>query len=80
MRRFLDDRSHSPWLGNIDGMTTCRLGDGCTGTLGHGALGGRRDHPVVGGDQVPTGLQAPSGLGDSALKCSPPPTGPGSQP
>jgi hypothetical protein len=46
------------------GVAGASLGDGRLGPLGHGALGGRRDHAVLRGDQVPGRLAAPGRLGD----------------
>src|SRR5258705_499092 len=46
-------------LGHVDGVAAGRLADGGAGTFGHRALGGRWDHAVVGGDQVPARLGAP---------------------
>jgi DNA-binding CsgD family transcriptional regulator len=55
-------------LGQVDGVAGRRLGHGGAGPLGHGVLGGRRDHVVVGGDQVPAGLVAPGRLADRAAE------------
>ncbi len=49
-------------------MASRGLGDRGPGALGHGALGRRRDHVVVGGDQVPGRLGSPGRLGDRAAE------------
>ena len=49
-------------------MAAGGLGDDRLGSLGHGALGGRRDHVVVRGDQVPGRLAAPGRLGDRTVQ------------
>jgi len=53
---------------HVDGVTARCFGDGGSPALGHGALGGRRDHAVVGRDEVPTGSHPPGGLGHDAAE------------
>ena len=53
-------------LRDIDGVAAAGLGHLGAGALGHDALGRRRDHAVVGGDQVPARLGLPGRLGDRA--------------
>ena len=55
---------HRGRLGNVDRVTSRHLDDGRSRTPGHEALGGRWDHPVVGGNQVPARLRLPGRLAD----------------
>ncbi len=55
-------------LRDVDGVAAGDFADRGAGALGHGALGRRRDHPVIGGDQVPARLEPPPGLADGAAE------------
>src|SRR5260370_33725065 len=55
------DRS---WLRYVDGVASLDLNDRSTRALGHGTLGVRWNHPVLGGDQVPARLDPPRGFAD----------------
>src|SRR5229473_856621 len=54
------------WLRYIDGVAALDLNDRSTRALGHGTLGVRWNHLVLGGDQVPARLGPPRGLADRA--------------
>src|SRR6186713_2126530 len=49
-------------------MTALHLADGRTGALRHGALRLWRDHPVIGGDEVPAWLRPPRRLAHRAIE------------
>jgi hypothetical protein len=51
-------------LRHVHGVTARSLNYSRAGPLGHGALGGRRDHQVLGRDQVPAWLGSPRRLAD----------------
>src|SRR5882672_11447068 len=57
------------WLRHIDRVAARNLDDCRTGALGHETLGRRRNHLVLGGDQIPTGLGPPRRLTDRATEC-----------
>src|SRR6266853_2908206 len=54
------------WLRYVDGVTSLDLDDRSTRALGHGTLGVRWNHPVLGGDQVPARLGPPRRFADRA--------------
>src|SRR6266852_8401919 len=56
----------SSWLRYVDGVTSLDLNDRSTRALGHGTLGVRWNHLVLGGDQVPARLGPPRGFADRA--------------
>src|SRR5229473_2073617 len=56
----------SSWLRYVDGVTSLDLNDRSTRALGHGTLGVRWNHLVLGGDQVPARLGPPRGFADHA--------------
>src|SRR6266481_3173239 len=57
------DRS---WLRYVDRVASLDLNDRSTRALGHGTLGVRWNHPVLGGEQVPARLRPPRGFADRA--------------
>src|SRR6266576_2389264 len=54
------------WLRYVDGVASLDLNDRSTRALGHGTLGVRWNHLVLGGEQVPARLRPPRGLADRA--------------
>src|SRR6266480_327467 len=54
------------WLRYVDGVASLDLNDRSTRALGHGTLGVRWNHPVLGGEQVPARLRPPRGFADRA--------------
>src|SRR6266446_7441469 len=54
-----DQVRNGGWLRDVDRMAARHLDDGGAGALGHETLGGRRNHFVVGDDQIPTRLGPP---------------------
>ena len=50
--RLADHGGHDSRTRDEHGVTAGGLGDGRLGSVGHGALGDRRDHVVVRGDQT----------------------------
>src|SRR5215204_4964176 len=65
---LLDEFSHGCRLRHIDRMAARGLLNGRTRLLGHGALGGRGDHPVFSCDEVPAWLAPPCRLADRAAQ------------
>src|SRR5437762_412738 len=63
-----NQRRNGVWLRHIDSMTARNLDDCRTRALGHETLRRRRNHLVVGGDQIPTGLGPPCRLTDRAVQ------------
>src|SRR5689334_11718885 len=61
---------HSSWLRYVDGVTSLDLNDRSTRVLGHGTLGVRRNHSVLGGNEVPARLAPPRGFADLAANGS----------
>src|SRR5229473_254092 len=53
-----------PWLRHVDGVAALDLDDRGTRPLRHGTLGTRRDHLILGDNQVPAWLRLPRGLAD----------------
>src|SRR5260370_17576422 len=67
LRRSLFNKiCDSSWLRYVDGVTSLDLNDRSTRALGHGTLGVRWNHLVLGGDQVPARLGPPRGFADRA--------------
>src|SRR6266849_1297947 len=67
LRRSLFNKiCDSSWLRYVDGVTPLDLNDRSTRALGHGTLGIRWNHLVLGGDQVPARLGPPRGFADRA--------------
>src|SRR5713226_7390740 len=67
LRRGLFNKvCYSSWLRYVDGVTSLDLNDRSTRALGHGTLGVRWNHLVLGGDQVPARLGPPRGFADRA--------------
>src|SRR2546428_13128775 len=56
------------WLRNINRVAARNLDDCRASALGHKMLGRRRNHPVLGSDQVPTRLGLPRRLADRATE------------
>ena len=67
-RGLLDQVRYDLRLRDIDGVAGGDLADRGAGPVGHGPLGGRRDHPVFGGHEVPAGLGPPGRLADLAAQ------------
>src|SRR5829696_9973475 len=65
---LFDELSHGCRLRHIDRMAASGLLNARTRSLGHRALGGRGDHPVFGGDEVPARLAPPCRLADRAAQ------------
>jgi hypothetical protein len=63
---LFDKLCDSPRLRYIDGVAALDLNDRGTRPLGHGTLGVRWDHLVLGGYQVPARLGPPRGFADRA--------------
>src|SRR5262249_23347573 len=63
---LLDQVGYDLRLRDIDGAAGGDLADRGAGPVGHGPPGGRRDHPVFGGDEAPAGLDPPGRLADLA--------------
>ncbi len=57
-----------PGLRDVDRVAARLFGDGRPGSLCHGPLQWRRDHPVIGRHQVPVRLAAPSRLTHLAIE------------
>src|SRR5260370_18191952 len=67
LRRSLFNKiCDSSWLRYVDGVASLDVNDGSTRALGHGTLGVRWNHLVLGGDQVPARLGPPRGFADRA--------------
>jgi hypothetical protein len=56
---LFNESCHSSRLRDVDGVAALDLNDRGARPLGHGTLGVRCDHPVIGGDQVPARLGPP---------------------
>src|SRR5258707_975227 len=56
----------STWLRYVDGVASLDLDDRSARALGHSTLSVRRDHLVLGGDQVPARLGPPRGFANRA--------------
>src|SRR6266853_5949063 len=54
------------WLRYVDGVASLDLNDRSTRAPGHGTLGVRWNHLVLGGEQVPARLGPPRGFADRA--------------
>src|ERR1700757_576300 len=65
-RRLFNKICDHSWLRYVDGVASLDLNDRSTRTLGHGTLGVRWNHPVLGGEQVPARLGPPRGFTDRA--------------
>ena len=65
---LLDQVGYDLRLRDIDGVAGGDLADRGAGPVGQGPPGGRRDHPVFGGDEVPAGLGPPGRLADLAAQ------------
>src|SRR6202171_1784212 len=65
---LFDKSCDSLGLRHVDGMAALDLNDRRTRPLGHGTLGTRWDHLVVGGDQVPARLGLPRRFTDPAAQ------------
>src|SRR5438132_1217677 len=65
---LFDKRCDSLWLRHVDGMAALDLNHRRARPLGHGTLGIRWDHLVVGGDQVPARLGLPRRFTDPAAE------------
>src|SRR5206468_8751993 len=63
---LFDKSCDSPGLRHVDGVATLDLNDGRASPLGHGTLRIRRNHLVVGSDQVPARLGLPRRFADLA--------------
>src|SRR5712664_1992608 len=63
---LLNKSCDSTGLRYVDGVAALDLNDRRTGPLGHGTLGLRWDHLVLGGDQVPARLGSPRRFADRA--------------
>src|SRR6202162_2033983 len=63
---LFDESCDSLGLRHVDGMAALDLNRRRNRPLGHRTLGIRRDHLVVGGDQVPARLGPPRGFADRA--------------
>src|SRR5882672_7080100 len=63
---LLNKSCDSTGLRYVDGMAALDLNDRRTGPLGHGTLGLRWDHLVLGRDQVPARLGPPRRFADRA--------------
>ncbi len=64
LRRARDQPRYRSRLGDVDRVAANGLHDGRSGALGHEALSRRRDHPVLGGHEVPARLRLPGRLAD----------------
>jgi len=56
------------WLRNVDCMASLYLHDAGSGPLGHKALRGGRDHPVIGRNEIAARLTLPGGLRDRPVE------------
>src|SRR6267378_5058171 len=65
---LFDKTCDSLWLRHVDGMAALDLNDRRARPLGHGTLGIRWDHLVVGDDQVPARLGLPRRFTDLAAE------------
>src|SRR5438128_2452984 len=66
LRGVFDEGDDRLWLRYIHRMAALDLDHRRTGAFGHCALGIRRNHPVLGRDQIPAWLRLPSWLADRA--------------
>ena len=67
-RSLGDEGGYRCGLGYVDRVAGGDFGDGGPGALGHRTLRGRRDHPVLRGDQVPAWLDPPGGFADRSAE------------
>ena len=67
-RGLLDQVGYDLRLRDMDGVAGGDLADRGAGPVGRGPLGGRPDHPVFGGHEVPAGLGPPGRLADLAAQ------------
>ena len=67
LRRSLSNKiCDRSWLRYVDSVASLDLNDRSTRALGHGTLGVRWNHPVLGGEQIPARLRPPRGFADRA--------------
>jgi hypothetical protein len=59
----------APGCDDVDGVTAFGFDHRRARSLRHELLRGRRDHPIIGRHQIPTGLRLPRSLADLALEC-----------
>src|SRR6266536_268786 len=67
-RGLFDESGHCCGLRDVNRVAARDLDDGRTRPRRHLALGRRRDHPVVGRDEIPTWFAAPRRFADRAAK------------
>jgi hypothetical protein len=67
-RRLDDQVGDRSRLADVDGVPAGCFGRGRAGPLGHRPLRRRRDHPVLGCDQIPGRLAPPRGVADRAVE------------
>ncbi len=65
---LFNESCHSSRLRDVDGVAALDLNDRGARPLGHGTLGVRWDHPVIGGDQVPARLGPPRRFANCATE------------